>query len=65
MDVLSSSFISLFLLLEPIISAILAWFIFQEQLSPITWVGFAVILSGIYLANSSQSAAHLAAPEKT
>jgi drug/metabolite transporter (DMT)-like permease len=65
MDVLSSSFISLFLLLEPIISAILAWFIFQEQLSPITWIGFAVILSGIYLANSSQSAAHLAAPEKT
>jgi drug/metabolite transporter (DMT)-like permease len=60
MDVLSSSFISLLLLLEPIISAILAWFIFQEQLSPITWVGFAVILSGIYLANSSQGAAHLA-----
>jgi drug/metabolite transporter (DMT)-like permease len=60
MDVLSSSFISLLLLLEPIVSAILAWFIFHEQLSPITWVGFAVILSGIYLANSSQSAAHLA-----
>jgi drug/metabolite transporter (DMT)-like permease len=59
MDVLSASFISLLLLLEPIISAVLAWFIFQEQLSPITWIGFIVILSGIYLANSSQSAAHL------
>ncbi len=59
MDVLSSSFISLTLLLEPILSAVLAWFIFKEQLSPSTWIGFAVILSGIYLANSSQSAMHL------
>jgi drug/metabolite transporter (DMT)-like permease len=60
MDVLSASFISLLLLLEPIVSAILAWFIFQEQLGPLTWVGFVVILSGIYLATSSQGAAHLA-----
>lgn len=59
MDVLSASFISLLLLLEPIMSAILAWFIFKEALSPSTWIGFAVILSGIYLANSSQSAVHL------
>ena len=56
MDKLSSSFISLFLLLEPIVSAILAWVIFAESLSPITWVGFAVILTGIYLAQVSKSA---------
>lgn len=60
MGVLSASFIALLMLLEPIISAILAWFIFQEQISLMTWIGFAVILSGIYLANSSQGAAHLA-----
>jgi drug/metabolite transporter (DMT)-like permease len=56
MHVFSSSFISLFLLLEPIISAILAWVIFVERLSPITWLGFAVVLTGIYLAQSSSAA---------
>lgn len=53
MDKLSASFVSLFLLLEPIVSAILAWLIFVEKLSPITWIGFAVVLAGIYLAQTS------------
>lgn len=53
MDELSSSFISLFLLLEPIISAILAWLVFSEELSPHTWAGFAVVLTGIYLSMTS------------
>ena len=56
MDKLSSSFVSLFLLLEPIVSAILAWMIFTENLSSVTWVGFAVVLTGIYLAQSSSAA---------
>ena len=56
MEQLSSSFIALFLLLEPIISALLAWLIFAEGLSSTTWVGFAVILTGIYLAQSSSAA---------
>jgi drug/metabolite transporter (DMT)-like permease len=56
MDKFSSSFVSLFLLLEPIVSAMLAWVIFLETLSSVTWVGFAVVLSGIYLAKSSQAA---------
>ncbi len=56
MDKFSSSFVSLFLLLEPIVSAMLAWVIFFETLSPVTWLGFAVVLSGIYLAKSSQAA---------
>jgi drug/metabolite transporter (DMT)-like permease len=51
----SSSFIALFLLLEPIISALLAWAIFQEALNPSTLLGFVVILTGLYLAQSSQS----------
>ncbi|MEB3230458.1 MAG: DMT family transporter [Leptolyngbyaceae bacterium] len=52
----SASFIALFLLLEPIVSALLGWFIFAESLSPVTGVGFAVILGGIYIAKSSHSA---------
>lgn len=56
MNVFSSSFVSLFLLLEPIVSAILAWFIFLESLNLTTWLGFAVVLLGIYLAQTSQAA---------
>ncbi|NEO84858.1 MAG: DMT family transporter [Spirulina sp. SIO3F2] len=52
----SSSFIALFLLLEPIVSALLGWLIFAESLSPITGVGFVIVLGGIYLAKSSSSA---------
>ncbi len=58
MEQLSSSFIALFLLNEPIISAMLGWLIFAEGLSSTTWIGFAVILTGIYLAQSSSSAIH-------
>lgn len=52
---LSSSFICLFLLLEPIVSAILAWIIFAESVSFSNWLAFAVVLSGIYLAKSSKT----------
>lgn len=56
LDKLSSSFVSLFLLLEPIVSALLAWVIFAEALGLTTWLGFAVVLTGIYLAQSSSAA---------
>jgi drug/metabolite transporter (DMT)-like permease len=52
----SSSFIALFLLLEPLVSAVLGWLIFAETLSPTTGIGFVVILGGIYLAKSSTCA---------
>ncbi|NEQ43962.1 MAG: DMT family transporter [Leptolyngbya sp. SIOISBB] len=52
----SSSFIALFLLLEPLVSAFLGWLIFAETLSPVTGIGFVVILGGIYLAKSSNCA---------
>lgn len=52
----SSGFISLLLLLEPVFAAILAWFIFGQQLTLFDWVSFPVIFLGIYLANSSQGA---------
>ncbi|MGF1603564.1 MAG: DMT family transporter [Thermosynechococcaceae cyanobacterium] len=57
MDQFSASFVSLFLLLEPIISAILAWFIFVEHFGRTTWIGFAIVLTGLYFAQTSQSAA--------
>ncbi|MDJ0510961.1 MAG: DMT family transporter [Crocosphaera sp.] len=58
LDKLSSSFIAMFLLLEPIISAMLAWVIFAEALNSTTWMGFVIILTGIYLAQLSHSAVH-------
>ena len=63
LDKLSSSFVSLFLLLEPIVSALLAWLIFMEQPSPLTWVGFTIVLSGIYLAQSGEGAIQVASSE--
>ncbi|MCF2146128.1 DMT family transporter [Desmonostoc muscorum LEGE 12446] len=50
----SAGFVSLFLLLEPIIAAILAWAIFSEELSLINWLAFLVICAGIYLAKSEK-----------
>ena len=58
LDKFSSSFIAIFLLLEPIVSAMLAWLIFAEGLTSITGLGFMIILTGIYLAQSSHAAVH-------
>ncbi|MDY6807237.1 MAG: DMT family transporter [Cyanobacteriota bacterium] len=51
---LSSGFVSLFLLLEPIITTTLAWVIFAENLSLLNLLAFLVVLFGIYLAKSGQ-----------
>ncbi|MEH2206893.1 MAG: DMT family transporter [Nostoc sp.] len=50
----SSGFTSLFLLLEPIITTILAWFIFAESLSLVNMLIFSIVLVGIYLAKTGQ-----------
>ncbi|AFZ12716.1 protein of unknown function DUF6 transmembrane [Crinalium epipsammum PCC 9333] len=52
----SSGFVSVFLLLDPVITAILAWIIFSEKLNPLNWLAFSVVLAGIYIAKSSQGA---------
>ena len=52
----SAGFVTLFLLLDPIITAILAWVIFSEKLSIINWLAFLIVLAGIYLAKSGQGA---------
>jgi drug/metabolite transporter (DMT)-like permease len=59
----SSGFVAVFLLLDPVITAILAWVIFSEQLSPLNWVAFSVVLAGIYLAKYSQGADKVNLPE--
>ncbi|MEG4574089.1 DMT family transporter [Microcoleus sp. N3A4] len=56
---LSSVVVSLVHLLEPVFSSILAWAIFWEKLSVSNWVGFALVLIGLYIAVSSQAAVHL------
>ncbi|MEH2046637.1 DMT family transporter [Nostoc sp.] len=50
----SSGFISLFLLLNPVIVAILAWILFSENLSLFNLLGLALILAGISLAISNK-----------
>jgi drug/metabolite transporter (DMT)-like permease len=56
---LSSVVVSLVHLLEPVFSSILAWALFWEKLSFSNWVGFALVLIGLYLAVSSQAVVHL------
>lgn len=52
----SSGFVAVCLLLDPVITAILAWIIFSERLTPLNLLAFSVVLTGIYLAKSSQGA---------
>ncbi len=54
---LSSGFVAFFLLLEPVITAIMAWVLFSESLSLFNWFAFSVVLAGIYLGKSSDSVA--------
>ena len=50
----SSGFVSLFMLLQPIVTAILAWVIFHEYLSFVNWISFLIVLLGIYIAESGE-----------
>ncbi|MEH2054463.1 DMT family transporter [Nostoc sp.] len=52
---ISSGVVAVTLLLEPVLASIFAWFIFSEQVGLFDWAIFAVVLVGIYLAQSSQS----------
>ena len=52
---LSSKLVTLVFLLDPILSAILAWIVFSEQLGLLNWIVFAVILFGIFIAASTRS----------
>ncbi|WP_293097819.1 DMT family transporter [Moorena sp. SIOASIH] len=61
----SSSFVSLILLLEPIIAAFLAWLIFAEELSWLNGLTFIIVLSGIYLAKSDEELDNIGSTEAT
>lgn len=50
---LSSGLVATILLLNPIISAILAWIIFAEVLTVLDWLALIVILLGIYVVTLS------------
>ncbi len=52
---ISSGVVAVTLLIEPVLASIFAWFIFSEQVGLFDWATFAVVLAGIYLAQSSQS----------
>lgn len=53
---LSSQFIALFLLLDPVLAALGAGAFLSEKLDILNWIGLAIILLGMYLALSSKSA---------
>jgi len=48
---LPASFSSIGLLLQPVIAAVLAWFLFAEHLSPLQILGGLIVLAGIGLAS--------------
>ena len=56
LDQLSSEFVALFLLLEPVLAGVGAWALFSEQLSVSNLIAFAIALAGVYLSLSSPSA---------
>ncbi len=51
----SSGFVAIFLLLEPIITAVFAWGLLGETLTPTNAIAFCGVLGGIYLAKSAQT----------
>jgi drug/metabolite transporter (DMT)-like permease len=53
---LSSEFVAIFLLLDPILAALGGWVLFSETLGMTALMAFAIVLVGIYIAASSQSA---------
>lgn len=50
---LPASIVAPTLILQPVFSALLAIFMFNEHLLPIQWLGTAAVLSGIFLINKS------------
>ena len=54
--VLRSSLVGIFLLLDPVLAALVAWGLFAESLSLFNWASFFVVIFGIYLAKTSKYA---------
>jgi drug/metabolite transporter (DMT)-like permease len=60
----SSGFISLLTLLEPLLTALIAWVIFAEKLTALDGVAFLLVLTGLYLAKLSKGSQKLAGEEE-
>lgn len=56
---LSSGLVGVFLLLDPVLAALVAWVLFSEHLSLFNGFAFAVVLVGIYVAKSSHYASQV------
>jgi len=52
----SAGFVTLLMLLEPLMTALFAAAIFSERLTSLNWVAFAIVLMGIYLARIGNGA---------
>ena len=50
----SSAFVTIVLLLEPVLAAAVAWFLFGEFLKPLNILSFILITAGIYLAKTGE-----------
>ena len=53
---LSSGLVGILLLLDPILAALAAWVLFAESVTLFKWAAFMVVLLGVYLAQSSDTA---------
>jgi len=53
---LSSGLVGILLLLDPVLAALTAWVLFAESLTLFKWSAFFVVLLGVYLAKSSETA---------
>lgn len=60
---LSSGLVGVFLLLDPVLAALVAWVLFSEHLSVFNAFAFGVVLLGIYVAKSSDYAAQIMADD--
>ena len=60
---LSSGLVAITFLLEPVVAAAVAWVLFAETLSLLNAIGFTLVILGIYVALSSQSAIKQAVSE--
>lgn len=56
LNYLSSGLVAIFMLIDPVLSAIFAWSILDESLSIVNIILCGIVLSGIYLTVSSQYA---------
>ena len=53
---LSSGLVGILLLLDPVLAALTAWVLFAESLTLFKWAAFLVVLLGVYLAKSGDTA---------